>query len=591
MDLRYLFPRKVRTGGLLLGSAALLAVAWWGMAKAQPAPQSRAPYALIEDWSHRYLIFTDRAPRVLSFGPQQNARVWLAWLRRAAMLSPKPSVSSVSSVPTITPRKRAGFKVDWNVDLVRALSQPAGSGVAHNMYPAKYSFNVLAPPHCTNDFVVFPINQAPSTIQANIAAFNQLYRAPTGYDPGMCGNGEPGAMWAYRVGSGPVRTSPVLSLTGSKVAFVEHRNGSGSYFHVLTWQSGQGTTFNPVLPANGSLKSVQYSASANTRSSPFVDYDADTAYVGADNGVLYKIGPVFGGGDPAVLASVTVNAGLQLTAPVLDSTTGIVFVSDSRDIWAYDTSLTYKGQVTISAPGGITDPLMVDASNRYVYAVSSSSGPNAVAIQAEYVYGSGNLSFQNVISARIGSATGNPVHMGALDEAYYATGPSTGSLWVCGNQGSGKATLPGLYRFTFFSGGMMNPTPALNNNPNINTVAGQCSPLTSFYNRNVQRQSPPPTGTEFLFLGYTNNKIELWDITKPNSIFTSTTPATPCATSFPTTQLACYQQVASTTGGTSGIVVDNASTASQAASIYFGSLGLCGSNRQCAAKMTQLTLE
>jgi len=46
-------------------------------------------------------------------------------------------------------------------------------------------------------------------------------------------------------------------------------------------------------------------------------------------------------------------------------------------------------------------------------------------------------------------------------------------------------------------------------------------------------------------------------------------------------------------GGTSGIIVDNASSQPQASSIYFGtlnSLSLC-SNKTCAVKLTQSTLE
>jgi hypothetical protein len=69
---------------------------------------------------------------------------------------------------------------------------------------------------------------------------------------------------------------------------------------------------------------IETSAS-NSNSSPWVDYSADTAYVGTDNGLLYKVTPVFGGGQPALVNDptnwpVTVSTNKYntvLTAPVV----------------------------------------------------------------------------------------------------------------------------------------------------------------------------------------------------------------------------------------------------------------------------------
>ena len=53
------------------------------------------------------------------------------------------------------------MKRDW------AISLGAG-GVAQGMWPAKYSFNVNAPPSCTADFVVFPVNASTGNTRANV---------------------------------------------------------------------------------------------------------------------------------------------------------------------------------------------------------------------------------------------------------------------------------------------------------------------------------------------------------------------------------------------------------------------------------------
>jgi hypothetical protein len=53
------------------------------------------------------------------------------------------------------------MKEDW------AISLGAG-GVAQGMWPAKYSFNVNAPPSCTADFVVFPVNASTGNTRANV---------------------------------------------------------------------------------------------------------------------------------------------------------------------------------------------------------------------------------------------------------------------------------------------------------------------------------------------------------------------------------------------------------------------------------------
>jgi hypothetical protein len=570
-------PGNLVTAGLLVSLLALLAIALVTTAGAQ-GPRRNTP--LIQDWSHRHVIFPNNPNRPMSLGGPIDPRAWLAWLQRNApgfqvsgAQAPSPVRPPVSLFPNRPVKK--GFKLDWAVSLG---STDAGNGVAQNMYPAKFSFDVISAPSCTDDFVVFPVNLANAT-RANIVAFNNLYR---GSGSTWCGTDlTPTTMWAYRTATGsiygPVSTSPALSLDGKKVAFVESR-GSSSIFHVLTWAAGEGTVEAPATPGTGgsSILSVTYAPiNSNERSSPFVDYANDAAYVGANNGVLYKITPVFGVGTPAVVAQITVTSLQHLTGPVRDPLTGIVFVSDDTNVKAYTSSLAYLGMVTPSAANSISDPPVLDVTNRLLYIVTKSNGSNAAVVQIPYT--PSPFSFGTAVYGNIGVTGGNALHTGAFDDKYFTSpsGPSAGTLYVCGNQGSGSgnADRPGLYGFAFNGGGVMQTPAVLINDKNLGANTGQCSPMTEFYNLNHA-----PDVRDKLFVGHTGgHSIQMWNIT---SRITSTTTS--------------YSAAATATGGTSGIIVDNYSPAAQASSIYFGTLGTagsCGTGKVCAVKLTQLTLE
>src|SRR5271156_5467612 len=73
--------------------------------------------------------------------------------------------------------------------------------------------------------------------QANIAGFNNLYSGttPTPFCTGMT---FPTFTFSYASGVGPVPTSPVISLDGTKIAYLENAAVSGLVLHVLTIGSG-----------------------------------------------------------------------------------------------------------------------------------------------------------------------------------------------------------------------------------------------------------------------------------------------------------------------------------------------------------------
>ena len=170
-------------------------------------------------------------------------------------------------------------RVDWNVSL-----GASGARVADGMYPAKFTFNVNDTPDCTKDFVVFALNVGSSSTQTGIVAFNNLYTAyPAG---GLCGFA-PTVKWAYNTTPGGITTSPVLSLDGTKVAYME--NSSPPAFHVLTigTTGNNGTITAPATPGVGNNAvdvSVALGAAPSDKGSPvFVVYDAPSLTSGTQN--------------------------------------------------------------------------------------------------------------------------------------------------------------------------------------------------------------------------------------------------------------------------------------------------------------------
>ena len=564
--------RKAPAAWLPAFLGALLAALTLGVV---PGQVGRKNQPLIQDWSNKHLIFTAGKSPVSILSPTIDPRLWNTWLERNLVLfQPVRTPPRLSPIPGRKPQPK--FKTDWAVPL------NSSSGVDPGTFPAKFTFDVGLPPSCTADFVVFPIN-ANASNQANIVAFNQLYRGPD--NTGMCQTppgSTPNTMWAYQVGSGGVRTSPVLSYPDAdQVAFVESQ-GNASVFHVLTWKSGEGSITSPKIPgANGSqavLRSVRYDnwgsapAATNTRSSPFVDYGENAAYVGADNGYLYKIKPVFGLGTPQVVASRLVTSSpATLTGAVRDPLTGLVFVSDGQYVKAYDSNLASKGQLFVSySSTGIADPPILDVTNHFVYVFSNNNPGHGKAVTVQVPYSAPPSVFGTAVFAEIGGQIGTPIRSGAFDNGYYGA-PGSGALYVCGNQGPspGSSSLPALYKFTFQSiTGTMNPAPALKN-INISPWGGECSPLTEFFNVNDR-----------LFLSHSGvQQVQMWELP---------------VVSESGNKKASYEVA----NGTCGIIVDNISAEAQASSIYFStrdqSSGKCmvsGWSKVCAVKLTQAGLQ
>jgi hypothetical protein len=179
----------------------------------------------------------------------------------------------------------------------------------------------------------------------------------------------------------------------------------------------------------------------------------------------------------------------------------------------------------------------------------------------------------SIVSAPIGLNNITNIHSPALNEPYFsgnADMPGTTQEWflyACG-LANGPATSPVLYRV-----GFTGATPVMNSAADATTIslsannAEQCSPITEFAN-----------GVDRLFLGLlTAAFVDSLDIS------TTTTPA--------------LSAQVSEAGGTSGIIIDNASSAAQASSIYFTNEANSAScrtgvtNHRCGVKLTQSGLQ
>lgn len=544
---------------MLVPSLILLSSLW-----AQNPPQP-APIGVVHDWTEHQIVYNrasllknpsllEREPRIANheIARWNNAHPWVFG-----------NASSTTGV------RRKPHR-DWNVDL-----GATGARLAANMYPSKYSLDPGSQPDCMNDYVVLGLNRGGITSgQANLVAFNNLY---SGSGSPLCALANPTVLFAYNVSTntGRISTSPVVSLDGKKIAFVETKGGAGasSIFHVLTWTAGDGggVVSNAADPGVN-MVSLTYSATLNTRSSPWVDYNTDTAYVGANDGMLYKITGVFKG-TPTLAGSpwpITLSAGTSLSAPVLDKNLGLVLVGNQQGtFFSVDTTTGAVKSLVVGVSAGtnpgILAPAIVDVSNGTSFVVSSNDGTSGVLVQVN------SSTMTQMAKAPLGLASHSTIPVSLFQPAFsdaYFNDPSTGVARLCGT-GAADIT-PWQYSFGFtLTGGVyvMNTTPAFSAQL-TSSITAHCSGWTEFFNPNAG-----VNGTDYFFFGMTSECTGLATsgcvvMRTGNDLFTPLS--------------------VNVAGGPSGIVVDNDSAAEQASSIYF--MGLTGPPNT-AYKLTQNGLQ
>jgi hypothetical protein len=524
-------------------------------------PNNPSRIGLVQDWTQHHIVFSRdglmKNPSLAYNEPRIVHQAMQRWQRARPQISGDASTAASLAEP----------ERDWNV--------PLGLGrIAPNMYPAKYSFDPGAAPDCANDYVVFGLNRVGAANQANLVAFNNLY---SGAGPGICG-AAPTVLFAYNistVAAGRILNSPALSLDGKKIAFVESGNIAGNtmaIFHVVTWASspGNGTSATaPAIPGVGnsaSMTSLTFAADLDTRSSPWIDYNTDIAYVGADDGKIYKITGVFKG-TPTLAGSpwpVTLSPNKMLSSPVLDKNLGLVMVgSQSGAFFSVSTNGNTVKSLVIGPNGatnpGIRAPAIVDVTNGTSFVVSANDGTSGVLVQVD------SATMTILAKGRLGIASKSGIAVNLFQPAFsndYFASPSLGVARLCGT-GADDIT---PYQYAFgFTGITMNVAP-VSSSQLLPSITAECTGWTEFFNPNIGAG-----GTDFFFFGLTEE-------------------CTGAGTS------GCVQarngngsllSFANITGGPSGIVVDNFSTAAQASSIYF--TGATAPN--AAYKLTQNGLQ
>jgi len=123
--------------------------------------------------------------------------------------NPKPTPK-----PKLKPRpKPAVLKRDWSEPLSTGTVQP-------NAYPAKWGESLTC--ISCNEYVVYPTGSAGTSSAASIVAYSKLYKTACTGD-----QTPPYISWAYDTG-GTISTSPIISLDGSQVAFIQSNGTTAS---------------------------------------------------------------------------------------------------------------------------------------------------------------------------------------------------------------------------------------------------------------------------------------------------------------------------------------------------------------------------
>jgi len=495
--------RFVRIGGVLL---ALVTLGWiLSLHAARPYE-----HGLPTDWSHGHVIFSQPSNAEDVARMAQDPRYWQQFVRQKMVRV----LSIEDGVPNADPRPAFATGADApasSSDGLWSQNMGAGATVGAGNYPIKYSFSTTTAT-CSNaanpDFVIFNTGLQSSTTKPSIIAYDNLYSGCSSIGT------VPTVYWAYNTTAqtvpGTIKTSPIISLDGSQVAFVQ-TDGLHGTLVLLKWKANNGTLAVPVAPVFKTpanypsctapcmttfiLRTTASGLGAQTNdvtSSIFYDYSGDVAYVGDSLGLLHKYHPFFTTGTPAEVGlpwPVQANAANKtaLTSPVYDHVTHNIFVGDAGGYFERISSTT--GVATVSAQvdhgaGLSTDGPILDQTLQKVYVFSSNDngatcgGPCAAVMQFSTTFVSGTSGTKTTV----GSSSGTPnfLYAGDFDDAYYTSGNATGALYVCGNTGAN----PILYRVGITAGAL--PLVGLSMNTlTANGSKASCSTVTDAANPNL----------------------------------------------------------------------------------------------------------
>ncbi len=603
----------------------------------------------MHDWTHDYMLYPRLGPMNRLIELQKDPRAiqhWQESYRKDYVRWRRDREGHHSQH-----HNRFAMHPDWNFFV--GTGAIAGSTVTPSVYPAKWTFDsnenlsTAAGDQgaCATDYLVVPVNATqagggapPGPGQPSIIGLNNLYSGTAGLSgTGVCNGGTgtrvTGAsdtgdsattLFSYTVlgDDGVVQTSPVTSMDGTLIAFVE---GSGfglsgvSHFHVLAWNPGDGN--NPADRQDALTNAVQVSTFAtstplaagtvtdlplntsDTFSSPYVEYSDDVAYVGDDLGEVYKIKNIFcpswapcGTAAPSLDTTwgtggiVTLGTcGGFVSSVTVDGASGNIFAGCSDGLLY---SITPDGKTVTSlavgdgngTDGGIVDAPVLDNVNGWVYVETGSCvstltncATGGVGLGAPVLVQASvsNLNTNSVAALGPGGNSFN-IHAPAFNDAYFTSANPTDWLlfdYSSDNVGPNPPNPPNLpeivvYGITFGANHVMTGgTPT--NLDQFTVGAFEVAPLTEFLTTGIEDR---------LFASALTNSIN-------NVVSFNITSG------FPT---ALEGNVLAPEGsGTTGIVVDNTSSAAgQANSIYFGVLGAPpDNNANTVVKLTQVDLQ
>jgi len=504
-----------RVARIVTGILILTAVAW------VLNGQTAKPYehGMPTDWTHHAVIYSRPVTAEQVANAANDPRYWQQWIRQNVVrhLSVEPQIGVEPQIAERESRLATrGFRGiipeqlrgDWSMDM------NAGAFVGAGNFPAKYSFSV-ATANCASaaqpDFVIFNTSLASSATQASIIAYDNLYSGCSGF------GGTPNVYWAYdtRVAgvAARVRTSPVLSLQGTQIAFVQSNGnpGTAAKLVLLKWAANNGTLGAPVAPTNVTVAANYPSCTApcmyainltngtgtatnDGSSSIYYDYTSDTAWVGDAAGLLHKFTPFFKGTPTEIRTApwpVQANtvAASALSSPVYDYISGNIFVGDAGGYVSRVNNATGSNATSARidfGTNGIVSYPDLDGTTQKIYAFVSNdnstactgAAPCAGVFQFSTTFTAGSSGTETQVGTS--KAAPNPLYAGAFDLQYYTSGNSTGNLYVCGNTGAN----PTLYQIPITAGVMQATSNAMSTLTTNASTAG-CSTVTDVQNPNL----------------------------------------------------------------------------------------------------------
>lgn len=208
--------------------------------------------------------------------------------------------------PIGRPINRSPIQKDWS------MTSGGTGGLAAGHYPAKYQFASTSAESCA-DYVVFPTGIQGSATQATLIAYDNIYKPPS------CSGTVPSILLSINTG-GLANTSPVLSLDGTQVAFIQttpDTSVTGSITKnktAFTLSSGTLTSSDVGLgisgtgiPAGDTIATVTSSTAGTLTTRATTSESGETLTISSSltELVLLKIG---GGGGTAVSSPVSPTA-------------------------------------------------------------------------------------------------------------------------------------------------------------------------------------------------------------------------------------------------------------------------------------------